>query len=71
VFAGRIQYIYYTNVSKASGYRRVKVGQTRSELILDVKDLRGLWSGVTPDGAALFSRDVSVDEIYSLEVKLP
>jgi Tol biopolymer transport system component len=65
------RYIYYANPSKAPGYRRVKVGQTRSELIVDLKDLRGLWSGVTPDGAALFLRDVSVDEIYSLEVELP
>ena len=65
------QYVYYANFSKAPGYRRVKVGQTRSELILDLKDLRGLWSGVTPDGAALFLRDVSVDEIYSLEMELP
>ena len=65
------QYIYYANPSNTPGYRRVKVGQTRSELILDLKDLRGLWSGVTPDGAALFTRDVSVDEIYSLEMELP
>ena len=65
------QYIYYANLSNPPGYRRVKVGQIRSELILDLKDLRGLWSGVTPDGAALFSRDVSVDEIYSLEVERP
>jgi Tol biopolymer transport system component len=34
------QYIYYANPSNTSGYRRVKVGQTRSELILDLKDLR-------------------------------
>ena len=65
------QYIYYANPSKTPGYRRVKVGQTRSELILDLKDLRGIWNGVTPDGAVLFTRDVSVDEIYSLEVELP
>jgi Tol biopolymer transport system component len=65
------QYIYYLNASNAPGYRRVKVGQTRSELILDLKELRGLWSGVTPGGAALFLRDFSVDEIYSLEVELP
>ena len=65
------QGIYYTNASKAPGYRRVKVGQTGSELIVDLKDLRGLWSGLSPDSAALFVRDVSVDEIYSIEVELP
>ena len=65
------QYIYYVNPSKATGYRRVKLGQTRSELIVDLKDLHGIWSGITPEGAALFARDVSVSEIYSLEVELP
>jgi serine/threonine protein kinase/Tol biopolymer transport system component len=65
------QYIYYQRPLNTPGYRRVKVGQTHSELIFDMKDLRGVSSGVTPDGAALFLRDVSVNEIYSLEVELP
>jgi serine/threonine protein kinase/Tol biopolymer transport system component len=63
--------IYYANASETPGYRRVKVGQTRSELIIDLKDLHPLWNGLTPEGAALFTRDVSVSEIYSLEVELP
>jgi hypothetical protein len=66
------QYVYYNSVTKNSAYRRVKVGQTRSELFADLKDLHTSgWSGLTPDGAALFVRDVSVDEIYSLEMELP
>src|SRR4029077_10081776 len=52
--------IYYANASETPGYRRVKVGQTRSELIIDLKDLHPLWNGLTPEGAALFTRDVSV-----------
>jgi eukaryotic-like serine/threonine-protein kinase len=63
--------VYYVNVSKTPGYRRIKVGQTRSELIIDLKDLHPLWNGLTPDGAALFTRDVGVSEIYSLDVELP
>jgi serine/threonine protein kinase/Tol biopolymer transport system component len=63
--------IYYWSVSETPGYRRVKVGQTRSELIIDFKDLHHLWNGLTPDGAALFTRDVSVSEVYSLDVELP
>ena len=63
--------IYYVNISGTPGYRRVKVGQTRSELIIDLKDLHALWNGLTPDGAALYTRDVSVSEIYSLDVELP
>jgi len=65
------QSVDYIKPANGPGYRRVKVGQTRSELVVDLKDLRGIWNGVTPAGAALFLRDVSVDEIYSLEVELP
>jgi len=49
-------------------------GQSRSELFVDSKNLRRsglfLWSGLTPDGSALFVRDVSSDEICSLDVEL-
>jgi len=67
-------YVYYNVAGNNTAYRRVKVGQTRSELFVDLKDLRRWalpWSGLTPDGSALFVRDVSSDEIYSLEVELP
>jgi hypothetical protein len=29
------------------------------------------WSGITPDGSALFTRDLSVQEIYALDQDLP
>jgi serine/threonine protein kinase len=68
------QYVYYSSFSKNPAYRRVRVGQIRSEVFADLKDLHefgGSWSGLTPGGAALFVRDVSTDEIYSLDVELP
>jgi Tol biopolymer transport system component len=68
------QYVYYNSITKDPGYRRIKVGQNRSELFVHLKDLHRFgagWSGLTPGGAALFVRDVSADEIYSLEVELP
>src|SRR6266851_2643349 len=68
------QYVYYNSIAKDPGYRRIKVGQTQSELFVDLKDLHRFgagWSGLTPGGAALCVRDVSADEIYSLEVELP
>ncbi len=68
------KYIYYDNTSKEMvDYRRTAVNQTRSELVVDLKDfLRlGNWSGLAPDGSPLFIRDVSADDIYSLEVELP
>jgi eukaryotic-like serine/threonine-protein kinase len=66
-------YIYFENVQgKQPGYRRIKLGETRSEYLLDLKDLhRSWWSGITPDGSPIFSRDLSTDEIYALELNLP
>ena len=72
-------YLYYDTISTDHPtFRRVKVGQTRSELVADLKDLRrysldlvGAWSGLAPDGSFLFVRDLSTDEIYSLDLELP
>jgi len=72
-------YLYYDTISTdRPTFRRVRVGQTRSELVVDLKDLRrysltlvGAWSGLAPDGSALFVRDLSTDEIYSLDLELP
>jgi eukaryotic-like serine/threonine-protein kinase len=72
-------YLYYDTISNDHpSFRRVKVGQTRSEFVVDLKDLRrysltlvGAWSGLAPDGSALFVRDLSTDEIYSLDLELP
>ena len=72
------RYLYYDNVNTTNpSFRRVKVGQTRSELVTDLKDLHryqngfGAWSGLDPKASVLATRDVSTDEIYSLELELP
>jgi Tol biopolymer transport system component len=67
------KYIYFDNQSgEHPGYYRVKVGQTRPEFLVDLKDLhRSWWSGITPDGSPIFSRDISTDEIYALDLELP
>jgi len=71
-------YVYYDTLSDHPTFRRVRIGQTRSELIVDLKDLHrfsltfaGAWSGLAPDGSSLFVRDLSTDEVYSLDVELP
>jgi Tol biopolymer transport system component len=72
-------YLYYDTISTGRPtFRRVGVGKTRSELVVDLKDLRrysltlvGAWSGLAPDGSSLFVRDLSTDEIYSLDLELP
>jgi eukaryotic-like serine/threonine-protein kinase len=72
-------YLYYdTAFSEHSTFRRVKIGETQSELVVDLKGLLAYrsapafgWSGIAPDGSDLFVRDLSTDEIYSLDLELP
>jgi Tol biopolymer transport system component len=72
-------YLYYDNTfTDRPTFRRIKIGQTRSELLADLKDLHrygspvaGAWSGVAPDGSALFARDLGTSEIYALDLDLP
>jgi Tol biopolymer transport system component len=72
-------YVYYdSSFTEHPTYRRIRVGQTRSELLFDLKDLRryfstpaGNWSGLAPDGSGLFVRDLSTEEIYALDLELP
>ncbi|MHB8217632.1 MAG: protein kinase domain-containing protein [Candidatus Sulfotelmatobacter sp.] len=73
------KFLYYdTEFSEHSTFRRVKVGETRSESLVDLKGLRRYssvpaygWSGIAPNGSGLFVRDLSTDEIYALDVDLP
>jgi Tol biopolymer transport system component len=53
------RYIYYDTWStKNSGFHRVKVGETRSEFLIDLKNLHRYgghgwaWSGLAPDDSA-------------------
>jgi Tol biopolymer transport system component len=72
-------YLYYDTIfTDHPVFRRIKLGQTRSELLLDLKDLRryendfvGPWSGLAPDGSFLFVRDLSTQEVYALDLELP
>jgi eukaryotic-like serine/threonine-protein kinase len=67
-------YAYFEVNGKKPSYRRAKVGDTRSEVVVDLKSLRLFgsgWCSLTPDGSPLFTRDVSTDEIYALDVDLP
>jgi Tol biopolymer transport system component len=72
-------YLYYdSSFTDHPTFRRVKVGQTHSELLVDLKGLPRYstapafgWTGIAPDGTALFVRDLSTDEIYALDLELP
>jgi eukaryotic-like serine/threonine-protein kinase len=67
------KYLYFENQDgEQPGYRRIKIGETRSEFLVDLKNLhRAWWTGITPDNVPLFVRDISTDEIYALDVDLP
>jgi eukaryotic-like serine/threonine-protein kinase len=73
------EYLYYdTTNTEHPAFRRVKVGKNHSELVADLKGLLRYsappayaWSGLVPDGSALFDRDLSTVEIYALELQLP
>jgi eukaryotic-like serine/threonine-protein kinase len=73
------KYVYYdTTSTDHPTFRRIKVGQTHSEVLVDLKGLLRYssppafgWSNVAPDGSALFVRDLSTDEIYALDMQLP
>jgi len=72
-------YLYYDSTfTDHPTFRRIKLGATRSELVADLKGIVRYsappafgWSALAPDGAPLFSRSLSTDEIYALDVELP
>jgi serine/threonine protein kinase/Tol biopolymer transport system component len=67
------RYLYFDLSSGGHpGYYRVRVGETHPEFVLDLSNLhRSWWSGLSPDNVPIFSRDISTDEIYALDLELP
>ena len=73
-------YVYFdTGLTPNPGYYRARITDARLERLVDLKGIRtfpeqfgpGTWTGITPDGAPLFVRDISTQEIYALDVLLP
>jgi Tol biopolymer transport system component len=73
------KYLYYDHDHGGhTTFRRIRVGETRSELVADIGGLHKYakapaygWSGIAPDGSGLFVRDLSSDEIYALDIQAP
>ena len=72
------RYVYYDNFATVNPkWRRIKVGENHPEDLFSLNGLRrylgywGSWSGLAPDGSALFVRDASMQEIYALDVDFP
>jgi eukaryotic-like serine/threonine-protein kinase len=72
-------YVYFDNfLTDHPNARRVKLGATQSEELFGLSELprfqsmiSGVWSGLSPDNFRLYARDLSTQEIYSLDVQLP
>jgi len=73
------RYIYFENLlTDQPAARRVKLGDDKSESLYSLAGLRrlqttpsGTWSGFTPDGSRLYVQDLSVQEVYALDVEFP
>jgi len=71
-------YIYFDNfLTNHPSARRVKLGADHSEELFSLAGLRrfvgqaGVWGGSDPNGDRLYVQDLSVQEIYALDVDLP
>jgi serine/threonine protein kinase len=73
------QYIYFDNfLTDHPTSRRVRLGATQSEELFSLENLNrhtgsasGTWGGLAPEGSRLYVEDLSVQEIYALDLRLP
>jgi len=66
-----------TSFTADPGFFRVRVADGQIGRVVSLKNIRrffpqwGEWSGMAPDGSPLVVRDISTQEIYSLDWQLP
>ena len=66
-----------TSFTADPGFFRVRVADGQIERVVSLKNIHrflsqwGEWSGMAPDGSPLFVRDISTQEIYALDWRLP
>jgi Tol biopolymer transport system component len=72
------KYVYFdTLLTNAPFFGRVKLGQTQSERVVDLKGIRRFlgpwaeWNGISPDNSPILVRDISTHEIYALDTQWP
>jgi Tol biopolymer transport system component len=71
-------YLYFdANVNGETGYFRLRISDSKLERLVDLNRIKqftgvfGTWSGLGPGNSPLFTRDISTQEIYALDVQLP
>jgi serine/threonine protein kinase/Tol biopolymer transport system component len=73
------KYLYYTTGGKELELHRIRLSDRTLETVAGLKDLRlaanpitgGAGFSIAPDGSIVFSRDLSSQEIYALNVRWP
>jgi Tol biopolymer transport system component/DNA-binding winged helix-turn-helix (wHTH) protein len=84
---GPLGYMEWTSDSKSilfdtfdvaePAFYRIHLPDLRLQTVASMRDLRryygdfGPWSGIAPDGSPLLVRDISNEEVYSLDLQLP
>lgn len=71
--------LYFDNfLTDRPAARRVKLGENHSEELFSLAGLQrltgtpsGTWGGIAPDESHLYVQDVSVQEVYALQLHLP
>lgn len=68
--------IYFRSHGNASGVYRWKVSSNTTEIVAPFPDfllsgIRGVSYGLTPDGSVLLLRDLSLRDLYALDLELP
>jgi Tol biopolymer transport system component len=67
------EYVYFDRFTDPPGIGRVRVSDRRVEQLVNLKGHDQLWTldtwlGLTPDDAPLLLRDVSIEEVYALDL---
>jgi Tol biopolymer transport system component len=68
---------YVSSRASTPSYNRVKVGSDQIQHLFDIPNANpyatnvGPWSGITPDSSIMYTRDVSTQNIYQLDVDFP
>ena len=78
-WSGDSQYINFDNfLAEHPAARRVRLGDTHSEELFSLAGLHrhsgtpsGSWGGVAPDDSRIYVQDLSIQEIYALQLHLP
>jgi Tol biopolymer transport system component len=78
IWASDSKSIYFDDlVTGEETVRKVRLGENHAEQVFKLEGVDrypgpfGLWSGRTPDGAWMFVRDRSTQEVYKLTLELP